>query len=378
MKKSSFIKKPVVTVIVIIIIAIAIFYLKSQKAGVSTGVLNNQLLSKDNNVLNKPPNIETSRIDKEKASKYPKAPEFVGIERWINSEPLTMEQLKGKVVLVDIWTYTCINCIRTLPYLKEWYKKYQDKGFVIVGVHSPEFEFEKEYENVLNAVNQYQLKYPVALDNNHATWNAYQNNYWPHKFLVDIDGYVRFDHIGEGGYDETEKVIQELLKERMEELNQKDTINPEIQKPAETVDVDFSKIRTPEIYFGYQFSRGNFGNSEGLIPEQAIDYKMPSSINLNEVYLSGKWKNNADNMELASDEGEITLKFNAKVVNIVAGSENVSEDLVYLDNNFINNENSAIKEFKLYNLVNAQNYGTHILNINVKGNGFKIFTFTFG
>ena len=389
MKESSFIKKPVVTVIVVIIIAITIFYLKSQKAGVSTGTLNNQLLSKDNNVLNKQPNRDTSQIAKEKASKYPKAPDFVGIERWINSEPLTMEQLKGKVVLVDIWTYTCINCIRTLPYLKEWYKKYEDKGFVIVGVHSPEFEFEKKYENVLNAVNEYQLKYPVALDNNHATWDAYQNRYWPHKFLVDIDGYIRFDHIGEGGYEDTEKIIQSLLNERMERLNKKSGINSTIIKSLETT--EFQKIATPEIYFGYQFSRGNFGNEEGIKPEAIVDYKIPDKIRPNFVYVSGKWKNNADNMELADNEGEILLAFQAKNVNIVAGSENDSDASVFLDNTPLNEKTkgtdviiegnssiSRIKEYKLYNLASAEDYDTHIININVEGKGFKIYTFTFG
>ena len=322
------------------------------------------------------PTIENSKIEKEKASKYPKAPDFAGIERWINSEPLSMEQLKGKVVLVDFWTYTCINCIRTLPYLKEWDEKYKEKGLVIVGVHTPEFEFEKKYENVLDAVGQYQLKYPVAQDNLYATWSAYKNRYWPREFLIDIDGYIRHDHIGEGSYDETEKIIQELLKERMERINKNDTINASITANNQTYFRPL-EIGTPEIYFGYKFSRGNFGNSQGLKPEQIVDYKTPSSITENNAYLSGKWKNNADNMELAQDVGDITLKFSAKVVNIVAGSQNSSQALVHLDDIFINNE-STIKEFKLYNVVNSQNYGTHTVNIKIKGKGFKIFTFTFG
>src|SRR3989338_380827 len=221
------------------------------------------------------PIIDTQNIKPElKEGKYPKAPDFAGIERWINSEPLNMNQLRDKVVLVDFWTYTCINCIRTLPYLKDWDKKYRDDGLVIVGVHTPEFEFEKKYENVIKAVNEYQLKYPVAQDNNYVTWNLYQNRYWPHKFLIDIDGYVRYDHIGEGAYEETEMIIQELLKERMERLNKKDGIKAEPSKPKEAMDVNFSGVKTHEIYFGYQFDRGNLGY-DGLSPESVADFKYP-------------------------------------------------------------------------------------------------------
>ena len=350
----DFIKKPFTTLVVVVFIVAAIVFIQSNKIN---------------------PAKINSNFSKEKETKYQKAPDFVGIEKWINSEPLKMEQLKGKVVMVDIWTYTCINCIRTLPYLKEWDKKYRDKGLVIVGVHSPEFEFEKKYENVLNAVNQYQLKYPVALDNNHATWSVYQNRYWPHKFLIDIDGYIRCDHIGEGNYDETEKMIQSLLKERMERLNKKNSINESISKPPEASDFQFQKIGTPEIYFGYQFTRGNIGYN-GMKPEEIADYKFPAKAAGNTVYLSGKWKNNADNMELAGDEGSILLIFQAKKINIVAGSENSSDAFVLLDNK--NESISRIKEYKLYNLASAENYDTHIININLKGKGFKIYTFTFG
>ncbi len=369
MKTPNFIKKPFLAVVVVIVVVAAILYIESQK-----------------------PDISQARPKEEKgSSKYPKAPDFAGISKWINSEPLKIGQLNGKVVLVDFWTYTCINCIRTLPYLKDWDRKYRDNGLVIVGIHTPEFEFEKKYENVLKAVNDYQLKYPVAQDNNYVTWNLYQNRYWPHKFLIDIDGYIRYDHIGEGGYDETEKMIQLLLKERIERLNQKNGVEAGMSKPNETVDVDFFNVKTPEIYFGYQFSRGNFGNPEGVKPNEVIEYKLPLSITPNNVYLEGKWKNNADNMELESDDGSILLIFQAKAVNIVAGAENGSEAFMFLDNAFENEKNkgsdiffegnksvSNIKEFKLYNLANAENYDTHAIQIDVIGKGFKIYTFTFG
>ncbi|QET04488.1 thioredoxin family protein [Cupriavidus pauculus] len=143
-----------------------------------------------------------------------KAPEFAGIDKWLNSPPLKMEQLRGKVVLVDFWTYSCINCVNTLPYVKQWYEKYKDKGLVVVGVHTPEFPFEKSTSNVEAAIKRFGITYPVAQDNNYATWSAYSNQYWPATYLIDADGKIVYKHYGEGAYAETESVIQKLLAER--------------------------------------------------------------------------------------------------------------------------------------------------------------------
>src|SRR3989344_6720269 len=175
----------------------------------------------------------------------PEAPELIYGGEWFNSEPLLLKELRGKVVLVDFWTYTCINCIRTLPYLNDWHSKYSASGLVIIGVHSPEFDFEKNIDNVRDAVAKYEIKYPVVQDNDFRTWRAYGNQYWPRKYIVDKEGNVRFDHISEGGYEETEKVIQDLLKE-IKPLNATSTTTQ-----AETT--DFSRIATPEIYLGYEF-----------------------------------------------------------------------------------------------------------------------------
>jgi thiol-disulfide isomerase/thioredoxin len=147
-------------------------------------------------------------IDK---SQFKKVPEFDKVTGYINTKPINLSDLKGKVVLVDFWTYSCINCIRTLPYLVDWNEKYADKGLVIVEVHAPEFEFEKNIDNVKAAVEKFGIKYPVIQDNDKGTWNAYENKYWPQKYVVDNEGFIRYDHIGEGGYAETEKVIQSLL-----------------------------------------------------------------------------------------------------------------------------------------------------------------------
>ena len=161
--------------------------------------------------------LDRSQIIQIDKSQFQKAPEFAQIAGYINTPnnaPITLASFKGKVVLVDFWTYSCINCIRTLPHLNDWYQRYADKGLVIVGVHSPEFEFEKNYHNVKAAVQNFGIKYPVILDSDHGTWNAYSNQYWSRDYLVDSQGYIRHDHIGEGDYDTTESAIQSLLDER--------------------------------------------------------------------------------------------------------------------------------------------------------------------
>src|ERR671927_22844 len=291
--------------------------------------------------------ITTIKLDKAQfqnidKSQFRMAPEFAQISGYINTPgnngPLSLKDLKGKVVLVDFWTYSCINCIRTIPYLVDWNEKYADKGLVIVGVHSPEFEFEKNIDNVKAAIQKYGIKYPVLQDNDKGTWDAYQNRYWPRKYLIDNEGYIRYDHIGEGGYAEIEKGIQSLLTERaaqagISEINL--NINKNTTTPKNVQTVDFAKVNTPELYFGYQLARAPLGNPEGFKPNQIVTYSVPqrSDIKPNAIYLIGDWKNNADNMELQSDTGRIALVYSAKSANIVAGGKgtaanelSVSED----------------------------------------------------
>src|ERR671931_1195112 len=204
-------------------------------------------------------------IDK---SQFIKAPEFAQINGYINTpnnSPLTLSSLKGKVVLVDFWTYSCINCIRTIPYINYWNQKYADKGLVIVGVHSPEFEFEKNYDNVKAAVQRLGISYPVILDSNHGTWNSYGNQYWPRDYLIDSQGYIRDNHIGEGEYDQTEKAIQLLLAERAAQMGIKEisfnTKSTAIIKPRSMQFVDLTQATTPEIYLGYDKATAPIGNS---------------------------------------------------------------------------------------------------------------------
>jgi thiol-disulfide isomerase/thioredoxin len=327
----------------------------------------------------------TVQIDK---SHFRLAPELAEISGYINTDPMTLADLNGKVVLVDFWTYSCINCIRTIPYLNAWHEKYADKGLVILGVHTPEFEFEKGYGNVKAAVEKFEIKYPVLQDNDKGTWKAFENRYWPHKYLIDDEGYVRYDHIGEGGYAETEKVIQSLLAERAAHMGVNATIDRSISNPENTQSVNFGRIDTPELYFGYQFARAQLGNAEGFRPDQIVTYKIPESATItpNRIYLDGDWKNNADNMELQSAEGRIVLSYSAKSVNIVAGGNGnlyISEDgsnLTGSSRGLDVSEQSAasIDGQKLYNLVMHEEYGKHQLVIDVSGKGFEIYTFTFG
>ena len=326
-------------------------------------------------------------IDK---SQFKKAPEFTGITSYINTNATKLSDLKGKVVLVDFWTYSCINCIRTLPYLVDWNQKYSDKGLVIVGVHSPEFEFEKNIDNVKQAVTRFGIEYPVLLDNDHGTWNAFQNSYWPRKYLVDSDGYIRYDHIGEGGYVETENAIKNLLSERSNQQSiEISNINQTKLTVPGTQSVDFNQIKTPELYFGYQYARAQLGNIEGFNPDRTVNYTIPTSnLKSNVIYLQGLWKNNPDSMELVGPDGKIILSYSSKSVNIVAGGKGeitVKEDgkNTQTDNPFKGNDLDTegklnIDGQRLYNIAEHADYGSHHIEIKAKGSGFKLYTFTFG
>ena len=329
--------------------------------------------------------ITRVQIDK---SQFKLAPELTKITSYINSQPITLADLRGKVVLVDFWTYSCINCIRTIPYLNAWHEKYADDGLVIIGIHTPEFEFEKDYNNVKAAVEKFDIKYPIAQDNEKDTWNAYENLYWPRKYLIDTEGYIRYDHIGEGAYAETEKVIQSLLAERAEYNGGNITFDQSISNPESQQSVDYNRINTPELYFGYEYSSAPLGNSEGYKPDQVVKYTIPddSKIVPNRIYLAGEWKNNGDHMELQSEVGRIVLSYSAKAVNIVAGGGgelHILEDNSKLDERSSGTDISEdgtvkIDGQRLYNVVGHEQYGNHDIAIEVVGRGFQIYTFTFG
>jgi thiol-disulfide isomerase/thioredoxin len=372
--------------VVALIVGFAIYFNNPGLNKSSLANSNGQVITSNGNSENSISNVKLS-IDK---SQFRKAPEFKGITSYINTNQTKLSDLKGKVILVDFWTYSCINCIRTLPYLVDWNQKYSDKGLVIVGVHSPEFEFEKNINNVKQAVARFGIKYPVLLDNDHETWNAYQNSYWPRKYLVDSDGYIRYDHIGEGGYAETENAIKSLLAERSNQqgleisnLNQTKLIVPGAQS------VDFNQIKSPELYFGYQYARAQLGNIQGFNPEKTVNYTIPgSNLESNVIYLQGLWKNNPDSMELVGSNGKIMLAYSAKSINIVAGGKGeaiVKEDGKgnQTNNTFKGNDVNSegrltVDGQRLYNIADHTNYGNHQIEIAARGPGFKVYTFTFG
>jgi thiol-disulfide isomerase/thioredoxin len=321
-------------------------------------------------------------IDK---SRFKKAPELKGISGYINTDLEEFrEQIKGKVVLYDIWTYSCINCQRTLPYLTAWDEKYSDEGLLIIGIHSPEFEFEKDINNVELAVEKFGINYPVVLDNDKTIWKSFENRYWPRKYIADDEGYIRYDHIGEGAYDETEKVIQDLLQERAARLG----LN--VASAQSLVDLEEFKhgSRTPELYFGYGFSfgRNQLGNPEGFKPNQDVAYAIPQDLKDNFFYLDGTWKNLEDRMILVSESGKIKLPYFAKQVNIVADGQ--SELTILLDGKPISQSDVGndvsgdgkvnISGATLYNLVNTPESSKHTLEIQVNKPGFEIYTLTFG
>jgi len=328
-------------------------------------------------------NLQKQAIDK---SGFKKAPKLVGIADYINTTPEELEkEIQGKVVLYDIWTYSCINCIRTLPYITAWNEKYADNGLLIIGIHSPEFEFEKDVKNVQMAVEKYGINYPVVLDNEWQTWKAFENRYWPRKYIADHEGYLRYDHIGEGEYQETEKVIQQLLEERAMGLG----LN--VASAESLVDIEefqHTTLRTPELYFGYKFSAGRnqLGSPEGFKPENNVAYTIPDSIRQHYFYLDGTWKNLEGSMKLVSENGRIKLSYFAKEVNIV--TSNKADLTILLDGNKIPQSHAGkdvnsdgelyTLEPKLYNVVNSNIAESHTLEIIVNSQGFEIYTFTFG
>ena len=240
------------------------------------------------------------------------APAIKNDSTWINSPPLTLDELKGKVVLIDFWTYSCINCIRTLPYLKSWDEKYKDKGLVIIGVHTPEFEFEKNVDNVKKAVTQFGINYPVVLDSSYGTWMNYNNHYWPAHYLIDKKGYVVYEHFGEGNYAETEHNIQVLLG---------------LTTSSSTTPIDNSTLnlqqQTPETYLGYARA-GNFYNVEPLALNQTINFTFPDKLPQNDWSLQGDWYIEAEKITSASPNASIRIHFNAAKVYVVMGNTSIT------------------------------------------------------
>jgi cytochrome c biogenesis protein CcdA/thiol-disulfide isomerase/thioredoxin len=300
------------------------------------------------------------------------APDFVGISRWFNTSPLTIDQLRNKVVLVDFWTYSCINCVRTLPYLKNWYAKYKDQGFVLIGVHTPEFEFEKNPLNVQDAIKRFGIEYPVALDDHYSTWQAYHNRYWPAHYLINKDGIIYHVHFGEGAYLQTENAIRTLLG--LPELTEKEI--------PESI-----KMQTPEIYLG--FSRAmHYQPTISLQKNATALYDYKGHLADNRVGLRGSWHIASESITSQSDDARLDLNFIANRIYLVMSSPEQASIQVLLDGKplekkyYTTDINDAgfitVKDSRMYDIVDLKGIdGRHVLTL-ILPKGVSLYAFTFG
>jgi cytochrome c biogenesis protein CcdA/thiol-disulfide isomerase/thioredoxin len=292
------------------------------------------------------------------------APEFMGISHWINTpggRPLTLARLRGKVVLVDIWTYSCINCLRTLPHLRAWYDRYRGSGLEIVGVHSPEFAFERVPDNVQDAVRSLDIEYPVALDNDFATWKAYENQYWPAKYLIDRNGHIRFHHFGEGEYRQTEDHIRTLLSERGQSLPLRTAPGGEPRRA----------LITPELYLGYGRATRFYGAAM-LSPDRVARYELPDSQPDSSFSFGGRWRVESERVVAAGRNASLRLRFRASRVHLVLGGRGrVEVDFQG------RNRTVRVKGDRLYTLLALPRVRDALLSLRFTP-GVAAYAFTFG
>ncbi|WP_419728821.1 redoxin domain-containing protein [Lichenicola sp.] len=288
------------------------------------------------------------------------APEFAGIKGWLNGGPLTMAGLRGKVVLVDFWAYSCINCIRTLPFLERWQSQYGSQGLVVVGVHTPEFRFETNPHNIQSAISRFGINYPVAEDDDMQTWNAFHNRYWPAEYLIDRAGHIVSAHAGEGEYGATENAIRTLLGNHS-------SVGPENG-------VDLSRIGSPEMYFGLQ--RVAMLASPQAPRAGAQIYTAPATLPLNRFALVGRWSLAGESATLAQPGGRILLHCRSGKIFMVASSTAPVTVKVTVDGKPA--ADVTIQGSRLYTLFDSSDYGEHELELDIPRAGLSAFTFTFG
>ena len=330
------------------------------------------------------------------------APEVKGIKAWINSEPLTIEELRGKVVLVDFWTYSCVNCIRTFPYLREWNAKYADDGLVIIGVHSPEFEFEKDYSNVLRATQDNGITWPVAQDNDFETWQNYSNRFWPAKYLIDKKGVIRYTHFGEGAYDETEKQIRDLLIDAGTDLSDSSVESPS----GQVVDQSFIQLPrtsvTRELYAGFVLAElGEYVRQKDFFKNtgSVVDLQSPEDHKSGVIYFDGSWvvwpEHTRHGRDTTGYEDVLSLVYSARSLNVVLSSDSSDPYTVrvMLNGEFLTEENKGedvtisptgesllqVDEPRMYNVIEAPGFAKdNRLTMSSNSDDFSIFAFTFG
>lgn len=351
-----------------------------------TAFESNKKVTDELNILKNGKKVDTQKMEKKPMDVIPGSglpqlgvvPEFAGISKWLNTDgTLTMESLRGNVILIDFWTYTCINCIRTLPHVTEWYDKYKDKKFVVIGVHTPEFEFEKKTENVEDAIKRFNIHYPVAQDNNYSTWNAFNNQYWPAEYLIDAKGIIRHTHFGEGEYDRTEEYIQELLAEA----------GNNVALPLDsTRDMTPKSPVSPETYVGINRMERN---ANGFIITKGFHtFANPSLVPIHYFAFSGEWDIES---EFASSQkkSELLFHFTACHVYLVMHPKNPGDRvIVYIDDKPITIDQSGrdvknneiiLDSERLYDIVDLQGKTEeHLLKLRFENSSTESFAFTFG
>lgn len=325
------------------------------------------------------------RVEKGKV----RAPEIGRV--WLNSPPLSFRQLRGRAVLVDFWDYTCINCIRTLPYVQAWHERYRDMGLTVIGVHTPEFTFAQYESNVERGIREFGLTYPIVIDSNREIWKAFANRYWPTKYLLDKDGYLRYGHFGEGGYGECEQVIQELLREINPAI-----LLPPLMEPIREEDTTGAVCyrATGELYLGHR--RGRMGNDGGFKEDQIADYSFIGHAQENFFYANGRWASTAEYFEAVDQSPHsLRLKYEASAVNLVMARPHApSAEVVILQDGKPLTSQQATRDTcfrrtadgeesyvvvdspRMYFLVDNHDFGEHRLELRCS-TGVAAFAFTF-
>jgi cytochrome c biogenesis protein CcdA/thiol-disulfide isomerase/thioredoxin len=328
------------------------------------------------NTTNSGKDIEQTALINGLPNPYP-APAIDGITAWLNSPPLKLSDLKGKVILIDFWTYSCINCIRTLPYVKGWYAKYHDHGLVIIGVHTPEFDFEKSVTNVKNAVEKDGILYPVALDSGYTTWQNFNNQYWPAQYLINTNGEVVYQHFGEGADDVMENNIRFLLG-----LNKITTETATSENLA-----DLMSHQTPETYLGYSRA-ATYVSPEAFTENAKADYTFPNDIHKNSWALQGKWTVTAENIITSGPNASVKINFHAKQVYIVMGADTNKpmpvkillngQPIIANQGKDVANSVVEVSHHALYEILKFNQAESGVLELIAPYDGLEMYTFTFG
>src|SRR5579863_6016595 len=315
-------------------------------------------------------------------------PSLEGAVAWLNSAPLTRDSLKGKVVLIDFWTYSCINCLRAIPYVEAWSEKYKDDGLVVIGVHTPEFAFEKDRSNVSKAVQDLKITYPVAIDSNYAIWKAFNNEYWPAHYFIDAQGQIRYHHFGEGEYDKSEEVIQQLLKEKNANLKASGIV--QVTASGAQAAADLGDVQSPETYIGYA-RQENYVSPEKIKQDAPGVYTTPGHLDVNNWGLVGKWNVGGERAMLLAAPGKIVFRFHARDLHLVLGPAKDSRPIRFrvlldgsapLDDHGVDVDaqgNGTVKEYRLYQLIRQKGkVEDRTFQIEFLDPDVQAFAFTFG